>query len=180
MAAEAVRRFGITPKVALLSHSNFGTRDNESTMKMREVLRLLVDLDPDFEVDGEMHADAAISTFIREDNFPNSRLEGPANLLVMPTLDAAHIAFTLLRSVTKSVAIGPMMLGTAPRPHRYNIGNGALPAQHVCNLDCRCSSRIPAPGRQALITARARSATCFALRLAGGLEQIRSSNHSLY
>jgi malate dehydrogenase (oxaloacetate-decarboxylating)(NADP+) len=100
MAAEGVRRFGITPKVALLSHSNFGTRDNESTLKMREVLRILSDLDPDFEIEGEMHADAAISTFIREDNFPNSRLKGQANLLIMPNLDASHIAFTLLRSVT--------------------------------------------------------------------------------
>lgn len=117
MAAEKVRGFGITPKIALLSHSNFGTRDNASSMKMRKVLHILVDTDPDLEVDGEMHADAAISTFIREDNFPNSRLEGSANLLIMPTLDAAHIAYTLLRSVTKSIAIGPMMLGTAKPAH---------------------------------------------------------------
>ena len=117
MAAEEVRRFGITPKVALLSHSNFGTRDNESSQKMRRVLGLLTELDPTMEVEGEMHADAAISTFIREDNFPNSRLKGSANLLIMPTLDASHIAFTLLRSVTKSVAIGPMLLGTARPAH---------------------------------------------------------------
>ena len=117
MAAEEVRRFGVTPKVALLSHSNFGTRDDESSQKMRRVLKLLNDSDPDLEVEGEMHADAAISTFIREDNFPSSRLKGPANLLIMPTLDAAHIAFTLLRSVTKSVAIGPMLLGTARPAH---------------------------------------------------------------
>ena len=76
------------------------------------------ELDPTiWKIEGEMHADAAISTFIREDNFPNSRLEGPANLLIMPTLDAAHISFTLLRSVTKSVAIGPMLLGTARPAH---------------------------------------------------------------
>ena len=117
MAADAVRRFGITPKVALLSHSNFGTRDNESSIKMRQVLRILTDLDPDFEVEGEMHADAAISTLIRDDNFPNSRLEGRANLLISPTLDAAHIAFSLLRSVTRSIAIGPMLLGTARPAH---------------------------------------------------------------
>ncbi len=117
MAAEEVRRFGVTPKVALLSHSNFGTRDDKSSQKMRQVLQLLNDSDPNLEVEGEMHADAAISTFIREDNFPNSRLQGPANLLIMPTLDAAHIAFTLLRSVTKSVAIGPMLLGTARPAH---------------------------------------------------------------
>jgi len=117
MAAEGVRRFGITPKVALVSHPNFGTRENESSQKMRQVLRILTDLDPDFEVEGEMHADAAISTLIRADNFPNSRLEGRANLLIMPTLDAAHIAFTLLRSVTRSIAIGPMLLGTAKPAH---------------------------------------------------------------
>jgi malate dehydrogenase (oxaloacetate-decarboxylating)(NADP+) len=116
-AAEEIRRFGITPKVALLSHSNFGTRDNPSSRKMRQVLSILTDMDPDFEVEGEMHADAAISTIIREDNFPNSRLEGRANLLIMPTLDAAHIAFTLLRSVTRSIAIGPMLLGTAKPAH---------------------------------------------------------------
>ncbi|MFT7576927.1 MAG: malate dehydrogenase (oxaloacetate-decarboxylating)(NADP+) [Alphaproteobacteria bacterium] len=117
MAAEEVRRFGITPKMALLSHSNFGTRDNQSSKKMRQVLKLITEYDPDLEVEGEMHADAAISTFIREDNFPNSRLEGRANLLIMPTLDAAHIAFTLLRSVTKSIAIGPMLLGTRRPAH---------------------------------------------------------------
>ncbi|MFY0611790.1 MAG: NADP-dependent malic enzyme [Hyphomicrobiaceae bacterium] len=117
MAADEIRRFGITPKIALLSHSNFGTRDDASSQKMRQVLKLLNEFDPDLEVEGEMHADAAISTFIREDNFPNSRLQGPANLLIMPTLDAAHIAFTLLRSVTKSVAIGPMLLGTARPAH---------------------------------------------------------------
>ena len=117
MAAEEVRRFGITPKIALLSHSNFGTRDDKSSQKMRRVLKLLNEFDPTMEVEGEMHADAAISTFIREDNFPNSRLQGSANLLIMPTLDAAHIAFTLLRSVTKSVAIGPMLLGTARPAH---------------------------------------------------------------
>ncbi|MBU2534212.1 MAG: NADP-dependent malic enzyme, partial [Alphaproteobacteria bacterium] len=117
MAAAEVRRFGIAPKIALLSHSNFGTRDNESSIKMREVLSLLNEYDPDLEVEGEMHADSAISSFVREDNFPNSRFEGQANLLIMPTLDAAHIAFTLLRSVTKSIATGPMLLGTARPAH---------------------------------------------------------------
>ena len=117
MAAEEVRRFGITPKIALLSHSNFGTRDNDSSRKMRRVRELVLAVDPDLEIEGEMHADAAISTIIRDDNFPNSRLEGQANLLIMPTLDAAHIAYTLLRSITKSVAIGPMLLGTAQPAH---------------------------------------------------------------
>ena len=115
MAADEVRRFGLIPKVALLSHSNFGTLDTPSAQKMRQVLAILKESDPDLEVEGEMHADAAISEYIREEIFPNSRLQGPANLLIMPTLDAANIAYNLLRTVTKSVAIGPMLLG-ADRP----------------------------------------------------------------
>ena len=117
LAAERVRQFGITPKVALLSHSNFGTADTASARKMREVLEILNTWQPSLEVEGEMHADAAISPFIREEVFPNSRLEGPANLLIMPTLDASNIAFNLLRAVNKSVAIGPILLGAACPVH---------------------------------------------------------------
>ncbi len=115
MAAEKVRSFGITPKVALLSHSNFGTSDYPSAHKVRHVLEIVRDWEPDLEIEGEMHSDAAISTFVRDNIFPNSRLEGPANLLIMPTLDAANIAYNLVRTVTKSVTIGPMLLG-ADRP----------------------------------------------------------------
>ncbi len=115
LAADVVRGFGIEPKVALLSHSNFGTSDQPSAMKMREVLAALNDWSPDLEVEGEMHADAALSPFIREEIFPNSRLTARANLLIMPTLDAANIAFNLLRTATKSIVIGPMLLG-ADRP----------------------------------------------------------------
>ena len=117
MAADKLGRFGIEPKIALVSHSNFGTRDSVTALKMREVLARVTALDPNLEIEGEMHADAAISTFIREDNFPNSRLTGRANLLIMPTLDAAHISYTLLRSVNRAVAIGPMLLGTAFPAH---------------------------------------------------------------
>jgi malate dehydrogenase (oxaloacetate-decarboxylating)(NADP+) len=117
MAAGKLGRFGIEPKIALVSHSNFGTRDSETALKMREVLARIRALAPNLEIEGEMHADAAISTFIREDNFPNSRLTGRANLLIMPTLDAAHISYTLLRSVNRAVAIGPMLLGTAFPAH---------------------------------------------------------------
>ena len=115
LASEAVRGFGIKPKVALISHSNFGTSDQPSATKMREVLAALHDWAPDLEVEGEMHADAALSPFIREEIFPNSHLTGRANLLIMPTLDAANIAFNLLRTATKSIALGPMLLG-ADRP----------------------------------------------------------------
>ena len=117
LAAEEVRRFGLEPKVALLSHSNFGNEDTPSAVKMREVLSLLNVWQPSLEVDGEMHADAALSPFIREEIFPNSRLKGAANLLIAPGLDAANIAFNLLKVVSGSVAVGPILLGAAKPVH---------------------------------------------------------------
>jgi malate dehydrogenase (oxaloacetate-decarboxylating)(NADP+) len=117
MAAEAVRRFGLVPKVALVSHSNFGTEDTASARKMREVLALVRAKSPELEVEGEMHADAALSPFIREEIFPNSRLVGAANLLIMPGLDAANIAFNMLKVVSGSVAISPILLGAAMPVH---------------------------------------------------------------
>ena len=117
LAAEEVRRFGIEPKVALLSHSNFGNENTPSAAKMRDVLATLKTWQPDLEVEGEMHADAALSPFIREEIFPNSRLKGPANLLIAPGLDAANIAFNLLKVVSGSVAIGPILLGAAKPVH---------------------------------------------------------------
>jgi len=117
LAAEEVRRFGIEPKVALLSHSSFGTEDTPSALKMREVLEILTLWQPKLEVEGEMHADAALSTLIREEIFPNSRLKGPANLVVMPTLDAANIAFNLLKAASGSVALGPILLGADKAVH---------------------------------------------------------------
>ena len=117
LAAEVVRRFGIEPKVALLSHSNFGDSPSTSSTKMRDAFQLLAKSSPDLEVDGEMHADAALSEAIRGRVFPNSKLSGAANLLVMPTLDAAHISFNLLKTVTESVTIGPILLGAARSAH---------------------------------------------------------------
>ncbi len=117
MSAEQISRFGIEPKIALVSHSNFGTRDSETARKMRDVRTRVLARAPNLEIEGEMHADSAISPFIRENNFLNSRLTGRANLLIMPTLDAAHISYTLLRSVNRAIAIGPMLLGTAYPAH---------------------------------------------------------------
>lgn len=117
LAADEVRRFGLEPKVALLSHSNFGSEDTVTARKMREVLAILRDWAPNLEVEGEMHADSALSTFIRDEIFPNSRLKGAANLLVMPGLDAANIAFNLLKVVSGSVAVGPILLGAARPAH---------------------------------------------------------------
>ncbi|HEX4859579.1 MAG TPA: phosphate acyltransferase, partial [Usitatibacteraceae bacterium] len=118
LAAEEVRRFGITPKVALLSHSSFGTSNAPSAAKMRYALALLNRMAPDLEVEGEMHGDAALSEAVRLQSFPNSRLKGDANLLVMPTLDAANIAFNLLKTSSGGgITIGPILLGAAKPVH---------------------------------------------------------------
>ena len=118
LAAEEVRRFGIAPKVALLSHSSFGTEDTPTSLKMRKVLQLLEEEAPDLEVEGEMHGDAALDENIRRQGFPNSRLKGQANLLVMPTLDAANISFNLLKSAAgDNLTVGPILIGAAKPVH---------------------------------------------------------------
>ena len=118
LAAEGVRRFGVTPKVALLSHSNFGSADTPSALKMRAALKLIEARAPDLEVEGEMQGDAALDEALRLRAFPNSRLKGPANLLVMPTLDAANIAFNLLKvAAGDGITIGPILLGCAKPVH---------------------------------------------------------------
>jgi malate dehydrogenase (oxaloacetate-decarboxylating)(NADP+) len=117
LAAEEVRRFGIVPKVALLSRSNFGTSDTPSAAKMREAVRILDREAPELEVDGEMHADAALSESIRQDVLPNSRLSGQANLLVMPNVDAANIAYNLLKMLGGGVTLGPILVGAAQSVH---------------------------------------------------------------
>jgi malate dehydrogenase (oxaloacetate-decarboxylating)(NADP+) len=118
LAADEVRRFGVSPKVALLSHSSFGSEDSPTSLKMREVLRLLNERAPQLEVEGEMHGDSALDETIRLQVFPNSRLKGQANLLVMPTLDAANISFNLLKiAAGDNLTIGPILLGAARPAH---------------------------------------------------------------
>jgi len=118
LAAEEIRRFGITPKVALLSHSSFGSSRHPQATKMQEALALVSAADPALEVEGEMHGDAALDEEVRLRVFPNSRLKGEANLLVMPTVDAANIAFNLLKaSVGGGVTLGPILLGVAKPVH---------------------------------------------------------------
>ncbi len=118
LAASEIRRFGITPKVALLSHSSFGTENTPTSLKMREVLRLLNEREPGLEVEGEMHGDAALDEEIRLRVFPNSRLKGQANLLIMPTLDAANISFNLLKSAAgDNLTVGPILLGPSKAVH---------------------------------------------------------------
>lgn len=118
LAAEEVRRFGIAPKVALLSHSSFGSLDTPTAQKMRALLERLRAVAPELEVEGEMHGDAALSEQIRGQVFPNSRLKGPANLLIMPNLDAANIAFNLLKvAAGDNLTVGPILLGTQKPTH---------------------------------------------------------------
>ena len=118
MAADELKRFGIAPKVALLSHSNFGSSDSASALKMRHALALIQARSPDLEVDGEMHGDAALDADVRKALFPNSRLIGEANLLVMPNMDAANIAYNLLKTTAGGgIAIGPVLLGAARAAH---------------------------------------------------------------
>jgi malate dehydrogenase (oxaloacetate-decarboxylating)(NADP+) len=117
LAIEQVERFGIVPKVAFVSHSNFGTGRTESSEKMRQALVLTRQALPGIEIEGEMHADAALNEEIRQRTFPNSRLKGPANLLIMPNIDAANIAFNLAKEASRGLAIGPILLGIAKPAH---------------------------------------------------------------
>jgi len=118
MAAEEVRRFGLTPKVALLSHSNFGSMNSCSAQKMSRTRELIAEKNPSLEVDGEMHADAALDESTRQRLFPDSVLKGSANLLIMPNLDAANIAFNLLKTVASGgITVGPILLGAAKPVH---------------------------------------------------------------
>jgi malate dehydrogenase (oxaloacetate-decarboxylating)(NADP+) len=117
LAAIAVQAFGIAPKVALLSHSSFGASKSPSARKMRDALALIRKRDPDLEIDGEMHADAALSEAIRARVLPDSTLSGTANLLIMPNLDAANIAYNLLKAGADALPIGPILLGTAAPAH---------------------------------------------------------------
>jgi malate dehydrogenase (oxaloacetate-decarboxylating)(NADP+) len=116
-AAATVRHFGIEPKVALLSHSSFGSSDEPSARKMRRALELVRDHVPELEVEGEMQADAAFSPELRARLFPHSALAGSANLLIMPTLDAASIAFHMVKALGNGLAIGPALLGVRYPAH---------------------------------------------------------------
>ena len=118
LAVEEVVRFGVVPKVALLSHSSFGSFNNESASKMKQAREMLTQMAPLLEVDGEMHGDAAMSEALRKQIFPQSNLKGEANLLIMPNLDAANIAYNLLKMISgDGITIGPILLGAAKSVH---------------------------------------------------------------
>jgi malate dehydrogenase (oxaloacetate-decarboxylating)(NADP+) len=115
MAADQVRRFGIKPKVALVSYSSFGSGTTDNAVKMRQATAWLHKNAPDLEVEGEMHADAALSESIRTQIFPNSKLFGEANLLIMPCIDSANIAFNMAKSLWNALTVGPILMG-CPKP----------------------------------------------------------------
>jgi len=117
LAADEVLRFGIQPKVALLSHSNYGSSDHPSARKMAEAVRLLHQRAPSLQVDGEMHGDSALDGELRTSLFPRSKLKDAANLLICPSLDAANISFNLLKVAADGLHVGPILLGTAQPAH---------------------------------------------------------------
>jgi malate dehydrogenase (oxaloacetate-decarboxylating)(NADP+) len=131
LAAAHLRRFGIEPRIALLSHSSFGSRDTASAIKMRAAIETLHAQHPELDVEGEMHADAALDEAIRNRIFPNSRLSGPANLLIMPNLDAANIAFNLVKSVGEGLPVGPILIGAKAPAH---ILSSSVTARGVVNM----------------------------------------------
>jgi malate dehydrogenase (oxaloacetate-decarboxylating)(NADP+) len=146
LAAEEMRRFGISPKVALLSASNFGSIDLPSSRKMRAALALIEARAPELEIEGEMHGDAALSEDIRVKVFPRTRLRGEANLLVMPTMDAANISFNLLKTAAGGgVTIGPILLGAARPAH---IVTPSATVRRIVNMTALAVADANAPRGQ--------------------------------
>jgi malate dehydrogenase (oxaloacetate-decarboxylating)(NADP+) len=144
LAAAAVREFGLVPKAALLSHSSFGSSHTPSARKMRVALALLRQAAPDLEIDGEMHADAALSEAIRDKAVPDSKLTGSANLLIMPTLDAANIAFNLLKAAAEGLPIGPMLLGMS-KPIQVLVPS--VTARGIVNISALAAQAVQGKAR---------------------------------
>ena len=145
LAADALRRFGIEPRAALLSHSNFGSSRTPSARKMRTALDLLRLAAPDLAVDGEMHADVALSQALRDRLVPDSSLNGAANLLVMPTLDAANITLTALRAAADALAVGPMLTGLSLPIH---VLVPSVTARGIVNLSAIALAETAVPRQE--------------------------------
>ena len=136
MAAEEMKRFGLVPRAALLSHSNFGSSNSESAQKMRAALELVRQRAPDLEVDGEMHGDTALDTKFRHKLLPTTTLKQDANLLVMPNIDAANIAYNLVKTAAgNGIAIGPILLGCAAPVH---ILTPSATVRRIVNMTALC------------------------------------------
>jgi malate dehydrogenase (oxaloacetate-decarboxylating)(NADP+) len=136
MAAEEMRRFGLSPRAALLSHSNFGSSNSESAQKMRAALELVKQRDPSLEVDGEMHGDTALDSKLRNAIMPGSTLTGDANLLVMPNIESANIAYNLVKTAAgNGIAVGPILLGCAKAVH---ILTPSATVRRIVNMTALC------------------------------------------
>jgi malate dehydrogenase (oxaloacetate-decarboxylating)(NADP+) len=136
MAAEEMKRFGLVPRAALLSHSNFGSSNSESAQKMRAALELVRQRAPELEVDGEMHGDTALDTKFRHKLLPTTTLKQDANLLVMPNIDAANIAYNLVKTAAgNGIAIGPILLGCAAPVH---ILTPSATVRRIVNMTALC------------------------------------------
>ncbi|SDG22765.1 MULTISPECIES: NADP-dependent malic enzyme [unclassified Duganella] len=136
MAADEMRRFGLSPRAALLSHSNFGSSDSASARKMRAALELVKQRDPSLEVDGEMHGDTALDSKLRNAIMPNSTLTGDANLLVMPNIESANIAYNLVKTSSgNGIAVGPILLGCAKPVH---ILTPSATVRRIVNMTALC------------------------------------------
>lgn len=131
LSAERVRSFGITPKVAMVSHSNFGSHQDKSAQKMRMACEDIKQRDPKLEIDGEMHADTALSQEVRDVIMPNSTLKGEANLLIMPDMDSANISFNMLKILGDGIPVGPLLLGINKPAH---ILTSAVTARGIMNM----------------------------------------------
>src|SRR5262245_40426150 len=146
-AADAVLRFGIQPRVALLSHSLFGSSEHHSARKMAQAVKILHQRAPALEVDGEMHGDAALDPEIRQNVFPNSRLTHAATLVICPTLDSANIAFNLLKTAADGLHVGPMLLGTAMPAHVLTPSVTARGILNMTALSVVQAQRLAEAGR---------------------------------
>jgi malate dehydrogenase (oxaloacetate-decarboxylating)(NADP+) len=137
LAAEEVRRFGVEPNIALLSHSNFGTSKDASAQKMSLAREIIIERDSTLKVEGEMHGDAALDEKIRQRIFPSAQISGEANLLVMPNLDAANIAFNLMKvTVGEGITVGPILLGPKKVVH---ILTPTATVRRLVNMSALCS-----------------------------------------
>jgi malate dehydrogenase (oxaloacetate-decarboxylating)(NADP+) len=138
LAAREIEKFGITPKVALLSSSNFGSVRSSTSQRMQAARQLLAERAPQLEVDGEMHGDAALSEMIRKQSFPGTTLAGEANLLIMPNVEAANITYNLLKMIGgEGVTVGPFLLGASKPVH---ILTPAATVRRIINMTAVASA----------------------------------------
>lgn len=155
MAAEEVRRFGVEPKIALLSHSDFGSHDHPDADKMRQAARLIRESAPELEVEGEMTAFAAMSDDYRHMIFPDSRLKGQANLLIMPSMDAANITFHMMRVLGDGINVGPLLMGAAAPAHILTpsvTSRGIINAAAIACVEAQVQETSSTPRKQNKIT----------------------------